>query len=194
MRTRPSMVGKLKGLYFRPFRGLTWVAILGWPPAAGHPTCKPRPQSVKVSSRSPAHVRYTAPRQHRRHPRPAGQGRLYRRPLAGDGALSCPAHGPAAVPGGRGRHRQDRDRQGAGQEPRPQSDPAAMLRGARRFGRGLRVELRRADDRHPAGRSGRQRGRATASASSTTCSPRNSSSSGRCCRRSSPIRPGPRCC
>ena len=52
---------------------------------------------------------------------------------------------------------------------RPPADPAAMLRGPRYFVRRLRVELRRADDRHPAG--GSAKARATARASSTTCSP-----------------------
>ena len=55
------------------------------------------------------------------------------------------------------------------QDPRPQADPPAMLRGARRLRRGLRVELRRADDRHPS-RGSRRRGRPRR-ASSTTSSP-----------------------
>ena len=38
---------------------------------------------------------------------------------------------------------------------RPPADPAAVLRGARRRGSGLRVELRRADDRHPRRRGAR---------------------------------------
>ena len=83
---------------------------------------------------------------------PARRGRLPRRPLARDRAVSRAAHGPAAVPRRRGGRRQDRDRQGAGDDARPPADPAAMLRGPRRLGRGLRVELRRADDRDPARR------------------------------------------
>ncbi len=39
---------------------------------------------------------------------------------------------------------------------RPPADPVAMLRRARRRGRRLRMELRRADDRHPARRGGRR--------------------------------------
>ena len=39
---------------------------------------------------------------------------------------------------------------------RAPADPPAMLRGARHSVRGLRVELRRADDRHSPGRSGRR--------------------------------------
>ena len=38
---------------------------------------------------------------------------------------------------------------------RAAADPAAMLRGPRRFRRRLRMELRRADDRDPHGGSGR---------------------------------------
>ena len=87
----------------------------------------------------------------------------------GDRAVPRAADGPAAVPRRRGRRRQDRDRQGAGRDARPPADPAAMLRRARRRRRGLRVELRRADDRDPARRSGRRA--STASGSSTTSSP-----------------------
>ena len=52
-------------------------------------------------------------RSDRRHPRPARGGRLSRRPIAGHRALSRAQDGAPAVPRGRGRRRQDRDRQGA---------------------------------------------------------------------------------
>ena len=85
------------------------------------------------------------------------------------------------------RRQGDRDRQGAGDDARTAPDPAAMLRRPRCRGRGLRVELCRADDHHP--RSPRRRARTTASGSSTTCSPSASSIKRlKRCRRRSPIR------
>ena len=91
---------------------------------------------------------------HRRHAEAARRSQLPRRPLALDRAVPGAADGPADLPRRRGRRRQDRDRQGAGVDARPPADPAAMLRGPRRRLRGLRVELRGADDRDPRLRSG----------------------------------------
>ena len=56
-----------------------------------------------------------------------------------------------------------------GADARAAPDPAAVLRGPRRRRRGLRMELRRADDRDP--RSPKPRASTIASASSMTCSP-----------------------
>src|SRR5829696_7971706 len=95
---------------------------------------------------------------HRRHPRPAARFRLRRRPAARDGAVPRPEARAAAVPRRRGRSRQDRDREGALGGARPAAHPAAVLCGARRRLRRLRVELRRPDDGDPLGR-GRRRGR-----------------------------------
>jgi carbon monoxide dehydrogenase subunit G len=57
----------------------------------------------------------------------AGGGRLRRRPRAGDHGVPGAGHGPPAAAGGRARHRQDRDRQGAVGRPGPSAGPAAML-------------------------------------------------------------------
>ena len=106
-----------------------------------------------------------------------GARRLRLRPAARDRPVPGAAARPAALPRRRGGRRQDGDRQGPVRCARPQADPAAMLRGARRLLGRLRVELCRPDDGHPA-----RRGRAAASTSATrsrrSCSPSATSSAG----------------
>src|SRR3954453_21571336 len=81
---------------------------------------------------------------------PASAGALDRAvPLAGDRE--------AAAARRRGRRRQDRAGQGAGPGRGCATDPPAVLRGARRLPRRLRVELRAPDAAHPRRPGGRRR-------------------------------------
>ncbi len=62
-----------------------------------------------------------------RHARTAFGGGYVADRALGDGIVPGAEDGPAAVPRRRGRGRQDRDRQGAGDDARPAADPPAML-------------------------------------------------------------------
>ena len=107
-------------------------------------------------------------------------------------SYSDPETRQAAAAGGRGRRRQDRNRQGARRPAADAADSPAVLRGTRRGHGDLRMGLPAPDalsahaSRRPAARAGRPCG--------TISSPRSSCSSGRCCRRSTPRTSGPRCC
>ena len=78
------------------------------------------------------------------------------------------AAAPAAAARGRGGRRQDRGRQGAGDRARHAADPPAVLRGDRRGGGAVRVELSAPAARHPA-----RRRRAASSCARRTCSGRD---------------------
>jgi len=99
-----------------------------------------------------------AARLHRRHAVPAGKPGLRGRPRARHGAAPCVETEAPAVPRGRGRRRQDGDRKGFVGGARPGSHPPAMLRGAGRLHRRLRVEFRRPDGGNPRQRGGRRHG------------------------------------
>ena len=76
--------------------------------------------------------------------------------LADDGIATAAYLGArarqAAAARRRARRRQDRSRQGDRRRARPPADPPAMLRGHRRLGRALRVELSAPDAGDPPGR------------------------------------------
>ena len=82
----------------------------------------------------------------------------------------------AAARRGPGRDRQDRAGQGGRRGDRRRADPAAVLRGARRGPRALRVELQEAAAAHP----GLRQGRDLEPRPTTTSSARSSCSPGRC--------------
>ncbi len=99
-------------------------------------------------------------RPRRRDPGAAPRGgRLPRRRGAGDLDLPQPAAAAAAAARGRGRGRQDRGGAGARGRARHAADPPAVLRGDRRGGGALRMELPAAAAQHPARRIGRARAR-----------------------------------
>ena len=91
----------------------------------------------------------------RRRQRAARRRGLHRRAPPRDQRLPRAQDGTAAVPRRRGGRGQDRDREGARHRPRQAPGAAAVLRRPRRRRRGLRMELRAADDRDPARRIGR---------------------------------------
>ena len=85
----------------------------------------------------------------RRDPGP-GESTLRRRPRIGDGDFSRPAPAQALAAGGRGGGGEDGGGQDAGGDRRGAADPPAVLRGAGRLPRRLRVGLQPADAAHPA--------------------------------------------
>ncbi len=97
----------------------------------------------------------------------APRGRLPARPRALDGAVPRARAREAAPARGRGRRRQDRGGEVARDLPRRPADPAAVLRGARRRARGLRVELPTAAAPHPRRPGGRRCRRTSSSAPSS---------------------------
>ena len=88
----------------------------------------------------------------RRHREAACRPGLHRRPGAGHHGAPGAGDAAPAVPGRRARHRQDRDRQGAGRRPEPPAGAAAMLRRHGPVRRRLRVGPRPPVDGDPPGR------------------------------------------
>ena len=131
-----------------------------------------------------------AARARHRDARPAPRRRrLPRRRGAGDVDVPEPAPAAAAAARGRGGRRQDRGRQVAGGRARHAADPPPVLRGDRRGGGAVRVELPAPAAEHPPRRLRRLDARAR-----RTCSARTTSSAARSCARSSIPARGPRCC
>ena len=120
----------------------------------------------------------------------AGGDRLPARRGAGHRRLPRPGHAPPAVPGGRGRRRQDRPGARAGRGHRPAHLPAAVLRGHRGHPGALRLGLRPAAAA-PARRRGRARRRRSRAGSRPRSTTGGSCSPARCCRR---WRTPPACC
>ena len=109
----------------------------------------------------------------------------------GPGDVDVPEPAPAAAPAARGRggRRQDRGRQVAGGRAGHAADPAAVLRGDRRGGGAVRVELPAPAAQHPP-----RRLAAARRSSEEELSARTTSSAARCCARSSIPARGRRCC